>query len=751
MRYPVLPLFALGALLLAAGSGTGAEDESASGVRIGRASPTVEAPAIDGRLDEDVWAAAEALTDFIQADPFEGQPATERTEVRILFDDDAVYIGAMLYDSDPDGIIASDARRDSGLTDSDSFRVVFDTYHDLQNGFVFGTTPAGLEYDGQLSNAGGGSGGGGGGPGMRRAGTGSGGGFNVNWDASWRVATAMTDEGWSAEFAIPLRTLRYAGSPQTWGINFHRNIRRKREDDYWSPVSRIYDLYRLSSAGELHGLELRSPRNFKITPYALGAAGRDYAVEVETNTNTDFGVDAKVGLTPSLNVDLTYNTDFAQVEVDDQQINLTRFNLFFPEKRPFFLENAGNFSMGQGSSVDLFFSRRIGIGPGGVPVPILGGARLSGKAGDYNLGFLNMQTQEVAGAVAANNYTVMSLSREFGQRSSLGTMFVNRMGTGSSALDDDWNRTWGVEGRLGIGEALTFTGFAARTETPGYELLDGGEYAYMGRGEYFRRDLRLWFGMTEVAANFNPEVGFLRRNAYRNYDYGYFGYYRPAFLKRFPIPLRELRPHVTYTGFRTLDGFLETSRLHVDSHIDFENGAHLSPAMNRVVEGLQEPFEIREGIVVPPGAYEHWQLGWRWNTNRAAPFSYSGALDYGGFLSGNQRSVDTTINYRWGTRLITSVAWLHNDIELAEGSFIANLTQVRMALNFTPLIYLQALVQYNDDSDVWSSNVRLNWLNTAGTGLFIVYNDTEGLGNVLIGPQNRSLTVKYTRQFDILR
>ena len=248
------------------------------------------------------------------------------------------------------------------------------------------------------------------------------------------MATSVGDYGWSAEFAIPLRTLRYGTSPQTWGINFQRNIRRKREEDFWSPVARVYNLYRLSSAGELHGLELPAPRNLKIIPYGLGAGGRDYTVEAETQSNFDFGVDAKVGVTPSLNLDLTYNTDFAQVEVDDQQINLTRFNLFFPEKRPFFLENAGNFSMGRGSSVDLFFSRRIGIGPNGVPVPILGGARLSGKAGDYNLGLLNMQTQEVPDVVAANNFTVMSLSREFGERSSLGAMFVNRMGTGAAAL-----------------------------------------------------------------------------------------------------------------------------------------------------------------------------------------------------------------------------------------------------------------------------------------------------------------------------
>ena len=740
-----VPVFSALLAVSSAGPAAGANSETTNTVRVGRATPAIEAPAIDGRLDEDVWAAAEPLTDFVQAEPFEGQPATERTEVRILFDDEAIYVGAMLYDSDPAGIIATDARRDSGLDDTDSFRVVFDTYHDLQNGFVFGTTPAGLEYDGQLSNAGGGGGGGGGGPQMR-ARTGSGGGFNVNWDASWTVATAVTDEGWAAEFAIPLRTLRYGNSPQTWGINFHRNIRRKREEDYWSPVARIYNLYRLSSAGELHGLELESPRNLKVTPYALAAAGRDFAAEVETQTNGDFGLDAKVGITPSLNLDLTVNTDFAQVEVDDQQINLTRFNLFFPEKRPFFLENAGNFSMGRGSSVDLFFSRRIGIGPGGVPVPILGGARLSGKAGDYNLGFLNMQTQEVAGVVAANNFSVMSLSREFGERSSLGGMFVNRIATGAPS-EDDWNRTWGVDGRLGIGETLTFTGFAARTETPGYELLDGGEYAYSARGEYFRRDLRLWWGVTEVAANFNPEAGFLRRSSYRSYDYGWFGYYRPSALPIF----RELRPHITYSGFSTLDGFLETSRLHVDNHFDFENGWYLSPAMNRITEGLEEPFEIREGIVVPTGTYEHWQLGWRWNTDTSDPISYSGALDYGGFLSGDQRSVDTTINYRWGTRLITSAAWLHNDIQLAEGSFVANLGQLRAAFNFTPLIYLQALLQYNDDADVWSSNVRFSWLNTAGTGLFVVYNDTEGLGNVLIGPQNRSLTIKYTHQFDIHR
>ncbi len=735
-------LLLLAALAVPSATRASDEDETTAAVRVGNAASAVEAPLIDGLIDDEVWQNAIPFTDFVQANPFEGRPATERTEVRILFDEDAVYVGAILYDSDPSGIIATDARRDSSLDDTDSFRVVFDTYHDLQNGFIFGTTPSGLEYDGQLSNAGTG-GGFGGGP--RRAQIGSGGGFNVNWDASWTVRTHVGDFGWSAEFAIPLRTLRYGNSPQTWGVNFQRNIRRKREEAYWSPIERRYNINRLSSAGEIHGLDLPSPRNLKVIPYALSAGGRDYSAETELNTNWDFGVDAKVGITPSLNLDLTYNTDFAQVEVDDQQINLTRFALFFPEKRPFFLENAGNFSMGAPGSVDLFFSRRIGIGPGGVPVPILGGARLSGKAGEYNVGLLNMQTREVAGVVAANNFTVMSVSRELGERSSLGGMFVNRAATGNA--DDNWNRTWGMDAQWGIGETLTFSGFAARTETPGYEELDGGQYAVRGRGEYFSNRLRLWYGVTEVADNFNPEAGFLRRTAYRGTDWGYFSYHRPDWAPIF----RELRPHITYSGFKTLDGFLETARLHVDSHFDFENGWYLSPAINRVTEGLREPFEIREGIVVPTGTYEHWQLGWRWNTNRADAFSYSGGLDYGGFLSGNQRTIDNTINFRWGTQLITSASWLYNDIDLAEGSFVANLGRFRVAYNFTPLIYLQALFQYNDDADVWSSNVRFNWLNTAGTGLFVVYNDTEGLGDTLIGPQNRSLTVKYTRQFDIYR
>ena len=710
----------------------GSESPSTT-ARVAQAAPVEEAPLIDGKVDDDVWRQAEVITDFIQAERYEGEPATEKTEVRILYDDRNIYVGVVCYDSEPSEIIVTDARRDSNLDDTDSFRIIFDTYHDKQNGFIFGTNPVGIEYDAQVTNEGQGGGGGGGPPGSgRRSQGGAQAGFNLNWDTSFTVAAEMGEYGWSAEFAVPLRTLRYESeTPQTWGLNFQRNVRRKREIVYWSPVSRIFSLNRVSSAGVLEGLELSTPRNFKVTPYALGSADRDFALSDSAETNAEWGADAKFGITPAMNLDLTYHTDFAQVEVDAQQVNLTRFNLFFPEKRPFFLENAGNFQMGQSQAVELFFSRRIGIGPGGEVVPILGGARLTGKVKHFDVGIMNMQTEDLLGVALPNNYTAASLIRELPNRSRIGALFVNRTATGDLAPEDDWNRTFGLDGKLGVGEAFTLTGFAARTQTPG---LEGSDHSFNARAQYETPQRNFWLGYTEVGEDFNPEVGFLRRDNYRNLDTGWRVHIRPDIEW-----LRELRPHMSYRGFWDFDGFKETEQFHVDSHIDFESGAFFSPAFNRTVEGLQEAFEISDGIVVAPGTYQNWEMAWRWNTNQAATFSYSGGLDYGGFLSGDKTTIDTTLNYRLGSTIITSFTWSYNDVELLEGSFVTNLGQFRISYNFTPLIYLQAFVQYNDDIDTWSSNVRFSWLNTAGTGLFVVYNDSKGLGERAVRPAEPKL------------
>ncbi|MDE2978988.1 MAG: DUF5916 domain-containing protein, partial [Acidobacteriota bacterium] len=366
--------------LLAAGHGIAA----AQGIRDDRPRLTAkrldQPPVIDGDvLGEDLWLDVDFGTGFQQVEPFEGEPASERTEVRIAFDDDALYIAVICFDRDASSLAISDSRRDARLQDEDSFRVILDTFGDRQNGFVFGTNVAGIQYDGQFTNQGRGGGG------SSRSSFSSGG-ANLDWDTSWTVRTSSGDFGWSAEMAIPFRSLRYGSGRAVWGMNFERNIRRKSETAFWAHLGRQHDLFRVSEAGHLLAVDPPRQRNLQLTPYVL-SSGRD-RVEGRTD-DSEIGMDLKYGLTPSLTLDLTVNTDFAQVEADDQQINLDRFSLFFPEKRPFFLENSGLFRVGGRSSfrggTELFFSRRIGLS-GGMPVPILGGARLSGRAGGFNVG-----------------------------------------------------------------------------------------------------------------------------------------------------------------------------------------------------------------------------------------------------------------------------------------------------------------------------------------------------------------------------
>ncbi len=709
------------------------------GVRVARATFVEETPIIDGVVDEAVWELADPITGFVQTEPLEGTPASEETVVRIVYNDRAVYVGVILYDSDPDQILVTDSRRDSSLSDTDSFQLIFDTYHDRQNGFVFGTNPAGIEYDGQVTNEG--QGGGGGGRGTTIVGSGSG--FNKNWDASWTVRTHVNEVGWMAEFEIPLRSLRYGDRPQTWGMNFQRNIRRKREQVFWAPIERIYNLYRLSSAGELQGLSLETPRNFKVTPYAVASASRNFANPAETGPdyNGDGGIDAKFGVTPSLNLDLTYNTDFAQVEVDEQVINLTRFNVRFPEKRPFFLENAGTFAAGK-NGVDLFFSRRIGIDTSGAAVPIIGGARLSGKVGAFNVGFLNMQTDDVPGVTSKNNFTVARVNRELPNRTALGGIVVNREATGAAAGSDNWNRTFGLDGKFGIGSYTDFRGFIARTQTPNRT---GSEAAYNLRAEYKRVSGDVHFEYTQVDEDFNPEVGFLTRGEFRATDVGF------MIRRRFPdIPwLRELRPHSSVRTTWDLDGFKETEVVHIDSHVDFESGWFFSPAIDIETEGLKVPFEIAPGVIIPPGTYRNMELDWRFRTDASRALSFDSAMTVGGFYTGNQRSFSATVNARRGSAVRGSVVWRRSNVNLPQGVFDTNLIQTRFNYSFTPLINFQSLIQYNDRSNDWSGNFRFGWLNTAGTGLFVVYNETQGLEG--LGPIRRSLIVKFSRQFDVLR
>ncbi|MEY4635921.1 MAG: hypothetical protein RJA55_1719 [Acidobacteriota bacterium] len=704
-----------------------------------------EAPAIDGDvLGDPAWQAATPMTGFVQEQPNEGQPASEKTEVRVIFTADTLYVGVVLYDSDPGGIIVSDARRDSPLDDTDSFQMIFDTYRDRQNGFVFGTNPAGVEYDGQVTNEG--QGGGGLGFGQMQSG-GSGSGFNINWDGAWSVRTRMTDQGWSAEFAIPFRTLRYpATTDQTWGINFQRNIRRKNERAFWAPIPRQFNLYRLSLAGSLAGVQTPALRNLRLTPYVLGNALKSGVKPVDGELRGDVGGDLKYGITPSLTLDATVNTDFAQVEVDDQQVNLDRFNLFFPEKRPFFLENAGFFSVGNPGEVDLFFSRRIGISNSGEAIPILGGGRVSGKAGRFNVGVLNMQTDEFANTVASTNFTVMRVSRDLPNRSSIGGIFTNRLDTGDLAGDATAGRTYGVDGRWGVGATSMFTGFFAKTDSEG---ITDGTHAFNIRSQTNRPQWDLNAGYQEVGAGFNPEVGFLSRRGYRKPDVFLMTRFRP---KDF-INIQELRPHATFRGFWGLDGFQETGFLHLDNHWQFRDSTEIHTGMNLTLEGVRSPFQIFPGVVVPPGTYEHAEAQLVGMSNQGAPFSVSMRVTAGGFFGGDRLSLSPTIRFRAGDALTSEVTYQRNDVSLPGGAFVTNLVRTRISYSFSSRVFTQALIQYNDRADLWSMNFRFGWLQAANTGLFVVYTDTRGLYELNERPErtDRSLIVKYSYMFDLFR
>ena len=742
----------------------GFELAAQSSIKVVRAVRVEQEPRMDGNvLGDPAWAAAQPVGGFRQTFPDEGQPATERTEVRVLFTSDTIYFGVVCYDGDPAGIIMSDSRRDSSMTDADSFQMVLDTFQDQQNGFVFGTTPAGQEYDGQVINEGGSRGS------SRRSGSGgfsrgSAGGFNLNWDGAWQVQTAISDIGWSAEFAIPFRTVRYpAREFQSWGVNFQRNIRRRSEISYWSPLPRQYNLYRVSMAGQLAGLATPGglANNLQMTPYAIGETGVRRAAEGGASTmqgDYAYGADLKYSINSGLTLDGTFNTDFAQVEVDDQQINLDRFNLFFPEKRPFFLENAGAFTVNAASAsgrnlgqTELFFSRRIGIDDTGAQIPISAGARLSGKVFDtVTVGFLNMQTEAPAAGGAGNNFTVTRLRQDLPNRSSIGGLFINRQATGPQALGTDYNRTYALDGRWGIGQNGLVQGFVGGTRTPGRE---GRDHALSLSGTYDSQMWRLSTGYQENGEDFNPEVGYLRRpGGFRKYDLAINNTSRPnGFLK-----FQELRPHATFSRIWNLGGVMETTYIHTHFMGEFEDSSSVGLAYDTRSERVFQAFSV-SGLTIPASRYDWSEVSTSFFYDRSAPVSAGVRAVVGGFFGGSIVTVRPTVRARYGEALNLSLSYSRNDIDLPSGSTVTNLTSIRAGYNFSPRMFFQTFVQHNDSARLWSVNFRVGWLQDANTGLFLVYNETQGIYGDFEDPLDyvpagagRSLILKYSYLFDVL-
>ena len=702
-------------------------------------------PIMDGNvIDDEAWSSINPIISFTQKSPDEGQVATEKTAVRIMYSEQMFYVSVICYDSNPEGIVISDTRRDAPLNNTDSFMFILDTFHDQQNGFVFGTNAGGIEYDAQVS---------GGGEGMSisstRQSVGVGANFNINWDAAWDVKTEIGEYGWSAEFAIPFKTLRFSSAKdQSWGANFQRTIARKNEHVFWSPIPRQFSLNRLALEGTLTGINVPTDRNIKLMPYVLGNNNKVINETSYSESEGDFGLDAKVGVTSSLTMDITYNTDFAQVEADEQQVNLDRFSLFFPEKRAFFLENAGLFSAGEntyyGPDIEMFFSRRIGI-VSGSRVPILGGGRLTGDLGGFKLGILNMRTGSVKNVSDGDDYGVFRLKKELPNRTYFGGMVTRKKGLGDAGYI---NQSYSVDGALGIGDAIQLIGFAAKTDpAPGIKG-NNDSYAYVLEANRNTQSFTNQIRYSEVGKNFNPEMGFVKRLGYRKVLFRILNRTRP---KDF-FGILELRPHITYWGYWKLeDGFQETGFLHIDNHWEFRNGFRIDTGINFTKEGVVDSFQIVSGEWVPPNTYDNKELHIRTNTNLTKPFSIILVTKIGGFFNGDRKNFDTTVRYRFGDRFTSEIISKYNDVKLDDGGeFITHLMRGRLTYALSSNIYIQSLLQYNNQSDEWSMNWRFIWQQSAATGLYIVYNEAQDYDGIPITKSTKSFVLTYSYLFDIM-
>ena len=682
-------------------------------------------PDLDGILDEEAWSIAAIIGDFVQQEPSEGEPATERTVVRIMYDEQSLYIGVEAFDSQAANVIATEMRRDSTrMLDEDNFQIILDTFRDSRSGYMFVTNPLGAKLEQQIAEEGG------------RGGNDAN--INRDWDGVWHVASRRTDEGWVSEIAIPLVTLRFPGAEnQVWGLNLMRNIRRKNEQVFWAPIPKGYGLTRVSFAGTLSGLsQVNRGMDLRITPYALAGGRQDrVAADLAGSGINDFGLDAKYGVTSGLNLDLTLNTDFAQVEVDEQQVNLTRFPLFFPEKRDFFLENAGMFSVrneggGGGRLIDLFFTRRIGLS-GGQPVPIIGGARLTGKVGRNNVAVMNIQTQEAL-ETSGENFFVGRYSRDIFARSKVGGILINKEAVGGA----HYNRTFAADTSLALHPFFTVTGFLAKTETPG---ISGGDAAGRASALWLSPSARIYAEYTDIQENFNAEVGFVPRVGIRQSKLH--GEWRPR-PGRWGIRLMNPMMNIDYTTDQ--HNRLLSRRIHHMVGVQFENGSNFTVIYNRRFEQLDLPFRIRQDVIIPAGAYHFNEPNLRYSSDPSRRLYASGRYTPQAFFDGTRTDYSGTLGVRATDRVAAEATFSRSDVDLPGGAFIADLASLRFDLALSPEMTLRTLTQYNSTTDSVSTSVRFNWIYFAGSDLYVAYDERRADIPGLPWLQNRQLAVKMT-------
>ncbi len=690
---------------------------------------------VDGRLDEEVYRTVPAITDFIQNVPTEGAISTERTEAWILYDADTIYIVGRCWDSaPPEKWVANELRRDTNqLRQNDHFGALLDTFHDRRNGFFFYVNPLGARADTAVTDEGN---------------------NNSDWNPVWEARTSRFDGGWTAELAIPFKSLRYvSGVDQIWGLQLRRSIRRKNE---WTHLTALpaadggpTALTRVSSAANLVGLDLPAAgKNIEVKPYIISSLTTDrlHSPPLARDLDGNGGLDFKYGVTANLTADVTVNTDFAQVEADEQQVNLTRFSLVLPEKRDFFLEGRGVFDFarwaGSGSATtsttpSLFYSRRIGLNAGRI-VPIEVGGRLTGKAGRYGIGLMNIQTaDESTSSTPSTNFSVLRVKRDILRRSSIGAIFTNRSRAVAGKGD---NQAAGVDAAISLYENVNINAYYATTKTDG---LEGDSSSYQGRFEYGGDRYGARAEYLVVGDNFNPEVGFVRRDNFARS----FGSLRFS-----PRPKRMKRVRkFTYEGnleyIENGAGALETRNGTGRFNAEFQNSDQFTAQVSNEYELLVRPFAISRGVTIPVGGYSFndvfvsYLLGQQRRVS--GQFSVQQGTFYDGTLtafgySGARVSVTT----RFSVEPSVSV----NRVRLDEGNFTNTVLRARSDYGFSPLMFASALVQYSSSDHTFSSNLRFRWEYSPGSELFVVYTDEhDTLGTGAPALRNRAFVVKVNR------
>ncbi|MFN7981692.1 MAG: DUF5916 domain-containing protein [Vicinamibacterales bacterium] len=680
---------------------------------------------IDGILSDEAWRTAPVIDNFTQQEPVNGQPATERTEVKVLYDSGNLYIGIHAFDSEPDHLVATEMRRDSSrIMDEDNVQVILDTFRDSRSGYMFVTNPLGAKLEQQIFEEGGGN--------VR----GSASNINKDWNGVWESASRRTSDGWVAEIAIPMVTLRSPDVPvQTWGINFSRQIRRKNEIVYWSPIPKPYNLMQVSLAGTLTGMtELNRGLDLRIKPYVTAGAKYDRVGSTSgTDSLKDVGADIKYGLGHGLALDVTVNTDFAQAEVDEQQVNLTRFQLFFPEKRDFFLENSGQFNVGtQGleRQMDLFFSRRIGLSDTGQPIGIRGGARLTGKvAGSNNIAVMDLQTEDFNGA-PANNFLVARYSKDINRRSKIGGLVINKESMNSGTF----NRVLSADALFAPNRAFSLHTIAAKSYTPGVST---DSNAFHARALYLDTKWQTYAEFSQIDPKFNDEVGFVPRTGIRQ---------TKVHLERNPRPgglIRVMEPMINVIYITDLNNRLLTRRNHQMVGTRFQNGAYLNVWWNHWFDRIDVPFKVQT-VTIPRGDYTYDEVNLTFNSNPARriyeQFTFSPQTYYGG----HRKDVSGTLGVRLNSRASGEYSLQRNDVDGPWGAFVVNLSILRLDLALSPRQTIRSLSQYNSLTKQLSLSFRYNFIYRPGSDIYVTYDElqTDTLGRPI--GRNRQLVVKTT-------